>query len=86
VGFPSAVGIIQIATRVLKRAGVTGIANVRSHAFRHTLATDMVRSGASLTEIGQILRHVNHDTTRIYAKVDLPSLRLLALPWPEGVQ
>lgn len=85
-GFPSAAGIIQIANRVLKRAGITGIANVRSHAFRHTLATDMVRAGATLTEIGQILRHLNHDTTRIYAKVDLPRLRLLTQAWPEDVQ
>lgn len=86
VGFPTATGIIMVATRVLKRAGVTGIANVRSHVFRHTLATDMVRSGATLDEIGQVLRHLSHDTTRIYAKVDLPRLRLLSLPWPEGAQ
>lgn len=86
VGFPSAVGIIQIATRALKRADITGIANVRSHVFRHTLATDMVRSGATLNEIGQILRHLSHDTTRIYAKVDLPRLRLLSLPWPESAR
>lgn len=86
VGFPSATGIILVATRALKRAGITGIANVRSHIFRHTLATDMVQSGATLNEIGQILRHLSHDTTRIYAKVDLPRLRLLSLPWPECVQ
>ncbi|MER8804038.1 tyrosine-type recombinase/integrase [Mesorhizobium sp. M0998] len=84
VGFPTATGIILVATRALKRAGITGIANVRSHVFRHTLATDMVRSGATLNEIGQILRHLSHDTTRIYAKVDLPRLRLLSLPWPEA--
>ena len=86
VGFPSATGIILIATRALKRADITGIGNVRSHVFRHTLATDMVRSGATLNEIGQILRHLGHDTTRIYAKVDLPRLRLLSLPWPEGAR
>jgi site-specific recombinase XerD len=86
VGFPSATGIIMVTTRALKRAGIAGIANVRSHVFRHTLATDMVRSGATLNEIGQILRHLSHDTTRIYAKVDLPRLRLLSLPWPEAAQ
>ncbi|MER8504899.1 tyrosine-type recombinase/integrase [Mesorhizobium sp. M1142] len=84
VGFPTATGVILVATRTLKRAGITGIANVRSHVFRHTLATNMVRSGATLNEIGQILRHLSHDTTRIYAKVDLPRLRLLSLPWPEA--
>lgn len=86
VGFPTATGIILVTTRALKRAGITGIANVRSHVFRHTLATDMVRSGATLNEIGQILRHLSHDTTRIYAKVDLPRLRLLSLPWPEAAR
>ncbi|WP_163271170.1 tyrosine-type recombinase/integrase [Chelativorans alearense] len=86
VGFPTATGIISVATRALKRAGITGVANVRSHVFRHTLATDMVRSGATLNWIGQILRHLSHDTTRIYAKVDLPRLRLLCLPLPEGAR
>ncbi|QND44636.1 tyrosine-type recombinase/integrase (plasmid) [Rhizobium lusitanum] len=86
VGFPTATGVILVATRALKRAGITGIANVRSHVFRHTLATDMIRSGATLNEIGQVLRHLSHDTTRIYAKVDLPRLRLLSQPWPEGAR
>jgi hypothetical protein len=44
------------------------------------------RSGATLSEIGQLLRHENHDTTRIYAKVDIDALRTLSLPWPGGVQ
>jgi hypothetical protein len=39
-----------------------------------------------LSEIGQLLRHENHDTTRIYAKVDIDALRALSLPWPGGVQ
>jgi integrase/recombinase XerD len=44
----------------------------------------MLRQGASLAEIGQLLRHQHPDTTRIYAKVDLPALRQLAPPWPGG--
>ncbi|MGH8532503.1 MAG: tyrosine-type recombinase/integrase [Gammaproteobacteria bacterium] len=50
-----------------------------AHLFRHSLATQLLRAGASLTEIGQILRHDDHDTTRIYAKVDIDALRPLGL-------
>jgi hypothetical protein len=39
-----------------------------------------------LTEIGQLLQHEGHDTTRIYAKVDIEALRTLSLPWPGGVR
>jgi len=56
-----------------------------THIFRHTLATEMLRGGASLREIGQLLRHRDEDTTRLYAKVDLVRLRTLALAWPGGV-
>lgn len=84
--FASATPVILIARRALKRAGVTGLASQHSHVFRHTLATSMIRSGASLTEIGQVLRHQQPDTTRIYAKVDVEGLRALCLPWPVGVQ
>jgi len=55
-----------------------------AHVFRHTLATQLLRDGASLREIGQLLRHRDEDTTRIYAKVDLTRLRTLAMPWPGG--
>jgi site-specific recombinase XerD len=57
-----------------------------AHLLRHTLATDMVGRGASLREIGQVLRHRRPNTTRIYAKVDVIALQSVALPWPEGVQ
>jgi site-specific recombinase XerD len=53
--------------------------------FRHSLATELLRSGATLSEIGQLLRHESHDTTR-YAKVDIQRLRTLSLPWPGGMQ
>jgi integrase/recombinase XerD len=48
------------------------------------LATEMLKQGASLSEIGDLLRHRRPDTTTIYAKVDLVSLRSIALPWPGG--
>ncbi len=53
-----------------------------AHLFRHSLATKMLRRGATLMEIGQILHHTNPDTTSIYAKVDIDGLRALAVPWP----
>jgi site-specific recombinase XerD len=74
------------ARSAINRAGVTGLAHRGSHAFRHSLATGLLRSGATLTEIAQLLRHEQHDTTRIYAKVDFDSLRLLGLPWSGGEQ
>ena len=52
--------------------------------LRHSLATRLLRSGASLPEIGQVLRHELPKTTAIYAKVDLATLRALAQPWPGG--
>ncbi|MYH30231.1 MAG: tyrosine-type recombinase/integrase [Acidobacteria bacterium] len=57
-----------------------------SHQFRHALATEMQRRGASLSEIGDVLGHRSANATRIYAKVDVVALRSLALPWPGGVQ
>ena len=60
---------------------------VGSHVLRHSLATNMVRSGASLEEIGDLLRHRSRATTMIYAKLDIANLRSLAQPWPaEEVQ
>ncbi|MGH2926802.1 MAG: tyrosine-type recombinase/integrase, partial [Solirubrobacteraceae bacterium] len=65
--------------RVCWRCGVEGIG---AHRLRHGLATDMLAKGASLIEVGQILRHRDIATTAIYAKVDLDTLRRLAQPWP----
>jgi site-specific recombinase XerD len=57
-----------------------------AHLLRHSLATQMLRRGASLTQIGQVLRHQRAQTTEIYAKVDVAALQALAQPWPGGVQ
>lgn len=86
VGFASGRAITMIAKAALDRAGIEGCAHRGAHIFRHSLATELLRSGATLSEIGQLLRHENHDTTRIYAKVDIDALRTLSLPWPGGVQ
>lgn len=86
VGFASGCAITMIAKTALERADVRGYAHQGAHIFRHSLATELLRSGATLSEIGQLLRHKDHDTTRIYAKVDIEALRTLSLPWPGGVQ
>jgi site-specific recombinase XerD len=59
-----------------------GIAPVWPHRLRYTAATEMLRRGASLTQIGAVLRHASTQTTAIYAKVDRHALRELAQPWP----
>lgn len=55
-----------------------------AHMLRHSLATNMLRDGASMSEIGIVLRHRSPATTEIYAKVDITSLQRLAQPWPVG--
>ena len=77
--------ISGIVRKAIKRAGVSA-PRTGAHVLRHSLATAMLRRGASLDEIGQILRHRDVDTTAIYAKVDLDALRPLALAWPGGAQ
>ena len=86
VGFVSHHAITQIAKSALDRAGIIGCSHRGAHIFRRSLATQLLRSGATLTEIGQLLGHESHDATRIYAKVDIEALRALSLPWPGGVQ
>lgn len=77
----------QIINAILKEAfAATGVKPptpyVGSHVLRHSLATHMVRSGASLEEIGDLLRHRSRATTMIYAKLDTDGLRSIAQPWP----
>ena len=86
VGFASGCAITMIAKAALDRVDIKGCAHRGAHIFRHSLATELLRSGATLTEIGQLLRHESHDTTRIYAKVDIEALRTLSLPWPGGAR
>jgi len=73
--------ITAIVARAGRRAGVR---SVSAHRLRHALATTMLRRGASLSQIAQVLRHRSVDTTAIYAKVDTAQLRPLARPWPLG--
>ena len=84
-GFRRSTSIAKIVQCALARAGVAS-ARKGAHLLRHSLATEMLRKGASLDEIGEVLRHKSSDTTAIYAKVDINALRALALPWPGGVR
>lgn len=79
-------GVVSVLVRTaLDQAGVKS-ARKGAHVFRHTLATDLLRHGASLDEIGRVLRHKDPDTTAIYAKVEIEALRRLALPWAGGAR
>jgi site-specific recombinase XerD len=60
----------------------TGRAPVGPHRLRHALATEMLRQGAALPDISQVLRHRDLATTQVYAKVDLVALHSVAKPWP----
>jgi len=84
-GFIGPSAIACIVRRAIKRAGIN-TPTKGAHQFRHGLATEMLRHGASLTEIGEVLGHRSPETTKIYTKVDLEALRPLALPWPGGAQ
>ncbi len=79
---PAAVG--HVVRTGLANAGLCSPRRGRgaAHLFRHTLASQMIRHGASMAEISQILRHRSTSTTAIYAKVDLNTLRGVARPWP----
>lgn len=84
-GFAGASGVSCIVRHCLERAGIDAPTR-GAHQFRHGLATEMLRNGASLGEIGQLLGHRHPQTTMIYAKVDIEALRGLALPWPGGAR
>lgn len=82
-GFSSSVAIDNVVHRALDRTGLDP-AQKGAHLLRHSLATRLLGSGASLEQIGQLLRHAHPQTTEIYAKVNLRALRALAQPWPGG--
>lgn len=82
-GFSSSVAVCNIVQRALLRAKLQPPSK-GAHLLRHSLATHMLRKGASLTEIGEIMRHTSISTTEIYTKVDMAALRALAQPWPGG--
>lgn len=72
-----------VVRRAMERARIRS-PKKGAHQFRHGLATELLRKGASLPEIGELLGHQQQRSTMIYAKVDLKSLRKLAMKWPGG--
>ena len=72
-------GVRTIVRNACRRAS---IGRVPAHRLRHALASDLLREGVSMIDIGQVLRHKHLESTAIYAKVDLARLRQAAQPWP----
>lgn len=81
--FASHCAVSVIVAQAMRRAGVACPSRGAAHVLRHSVATSMLRQGASLQDIAVILRHRSIETTQIYAKVDLPALQQIAQPWPE---
>ncbi len=73
------VAVRSVVARACDRAGMQ---RRGAHRLRHALATELLRAGTSLAEVGQVLRHRSQLTTSIYAKVDQAALSALARPWP----
>lgn len=71
-----------IRALVGRACATAGLPRLGAHRLRHTLATELLRAGAPLTEVGQVLRHRSQLSTAVYAKVDHAALRALAQPWP----
>jgi integrase/recombinase XerD len=77
----SGIGVSGIVVAAARRAG---LGDIRAHLLRHTVASQLLRAGSSLPEIGQLLRHRHISTTVVYAKVDRDALRSIARPWLGG--
>jgi integrase/recombinase XerD len=75
----SSAGVRSVVHAACDRQGTP---RVGAHRLRHTVATELLRAGAGLEQIAQVLRHSSVTTTAIYAKVDRAALRRLARPWP----
>jgi len=81
--FASHNAISVIVAKAMHRAGVACRSGGAAHVLRHSMASSMLRQGASLQDIASVLRHCSIETTEICAKVDVAALRKIAQPWPE---
>jgi integrase/recombinase XerD len=82
VGLSGPTAVCIVAREALRHAGLRPAGRLGAHVFRHSLATRMIRRGATLGEISQVLRHRSIDSTQLYAKVEFEALRGVALSWP----
>jgi integrase len=82
VGLSGPATIGHIVRRAFARIGFLPTSRGASHLFRHGLATTMIRQGASMAQIAQVMRHRSQNSTAIYAKVAFEDLRAVARPWP----
>ncbi len=76
-------GVTFVVAAAARRAG---LGRIYAHRLRHTAASEMLRAGATLPEVGQVLRHRQARSTTIYAKVDREALRQIARPWPGAIR
>jgi len=81
--FTSHCAVSVIVAHAMRQAGIIRQSRGAAHILRHSAATSMLRQGASLQDIADVLRHRSIQTTQIYAKVDVTTLRQIAQPWPE---
>lgn len=81
--FRSHSAVSMIVGQAIRRAKVTRPSRGAAHLLRHSVATSMLRQGATLQDVAALLRHRSIETTQIYAKVDVTSLLKIAQPWPE---
>jgi integrase/recombinase XerD len=82
-GFRSHPAVSVIVAAAIRRAGIKPPGRGAAHLLRHSVASSMLRQGASLQELSALLRHRSIETTQIYAKIDVTALQLIAQPWPE---
>ena len=80
-GALQSIDVTNTVRRAMRRAGLQ-LPSMGAHVLRHTTASRLVRAGAGMKAIADVMRHQDIDTTRIYAKVDWPRLTEVALPWP----
>ncbi len=73
--------LTTVAAQAIHRAGVQA-PSYGAHVLRHSAATGLLRQGASLQVIGEVLRHRSVETTAHYAKVDVALLQQVVMPWP----
>jgi site-specific recombinase XerD len=81
--FASHCTVSMLVAHAMRRAGVKRPSRGAAHLLRHSVASSLLRHGASLQEISALLRHQCLETTQIYAKIDVTALKQIAQPWPE---